>query len=110
MKKVLNFVKRFPLTTYGLLAVIITIISTAQRDYSDSIVLMLLALPVFIIYGKICDLLPWCSISNYADVFLMFIPTLTLLIFLDLIFLFIRTKLIPQLRTYFKLKKLRKLK
>lgn len=104
MKKVLGFIRRFPLTSYGLLAVIIIIITAIQKDYSDSIPLMLLALPIFVIYGKICDLVCWCVLSNYKDILLMFFPTLITLILLDLLLLYLRKNLIPIIRSKLKSK------
>jgi len=99
VKKVLNFVKRFPLVSYGFVAVVITIFTYFQKDYSDSILLMMLAMPIFVVYGKLCDLVCWRALSSYADIFLMFIPTLVLLVLLDLLLLFIRTKLLPKLKS-----------
>lgn len=65
MKKVLNFVKRFPLTSYGLMAVVITVFTYFQKDYSDSMLLMMLAMPIFVVYGKLCDLVCWRVLSIF---------------------------------------------
>jgi hypothetical protein len=65
VKKVLNFVKRFPLTSYGLMAVVITVFTYFQKDYSDSMLLMMLAMPIFVVYGKLCDLVCWRVLSIF---------------------------------------------
>ena len=101
MKKILKFIKRFPLTSYGLLAIIITIFTYFHKDYADSVLLMLVALPVFVIYGKICDLIYWDTLSSYTDIFLMFFPVMIVLIFLDFLLWFFCPNLISKLKSKF---------
>jgi hypothetical protein len=97
-KKIWSSIKLFPFASYGTIGLIVSITANFQNDYSSGLMLMIPFLPVFLVCGKICDLMQSCVISSNLDFILMMILTLPFFLFLDLLILYIRKCLIPAIR------------
>ncbi len=100
MKRVLSFVKMFPLTTYSVVivavALFLILIGVAQRDdlslFDPVFWIFVFSVPLIII-GKIYT---WFGVKYSLPL------AIPIFFILDFLFLSIRTRLVPCLRSYFK--------